>query len=105
MSCGAGVEEGRLQAVEGVALATVVTVTAAEDTTEGAGGLFQTGAAVEGAGVAVQFVPGTGGLRQPPVQPQAFTVLLDPGPVTRPGENQRLVGQVDGVAVRRQEAG
>ncbi len=59
----------------------------------------QAGASVEGAGVAVVFQPGAGGLGEAAVVAEAFTVLVDPGAEARPAGDEGLVGELDAVLV------
>ena len=59
----------------------------------------QPGAAVQLGRVATVGVPRAGGVAQPPVQPPALDVLVEPGAQAGPFPQQRLVGHLDGVAV------
>ena len=69
----AGVEEGSF------GLAELVVVVGGP-----VGGRTQAGAAVELGGVVTGGVPGAGGIVQPPVQPAALDVLVEPGAQTGP---------------------
>ena len=65
----------------------------------------QAGSPEQAAGVPVLKLPVAGGVGEVAVDPQARTVLGKPAPKPRPGRQQRLVGDLDGVRVGGDQAG
>ncbi len=88
----AGVEEGALDRAEIRAMPGEALL-----------GRGEAGAAVQGPGVPGERVPGAGRFGDLAMDTQTVAGVVDPGPQPRPGGDQCLVGQVDRVAVERDQ--